>query len=152
MGAIILFAHEECNFSFEFYEGVGFSLFKAQCMARENMRSGIWGDHWKQMIEKYPEGTATIKNAICYCKNCGKYYTEPQVVFYIPKEGYHYKYDERHSDMVPQNIIRENYEILEEETMICPDCEGISYVIASNNFTCPKCGKLINGHDIGNWD
>lgn len=121
-------------------------------MARENMRSGAWGDHWKQMIEKYPEGTATLEHEMCYCKNCGKYYTESQVVFYIPKEGYHYEYDEHHSDMVPQHIICENYEILEKETMICPDCGGVSKVVDANNFTCPKCGKPIRGQNIGNWD
>lgn len=153
MGDIIRFTHRDCKFRFDFHAGVGFRLFREQCNARENMRSGEWGDHWQELMEKYPDGTATLNNAICYCKNCGKYYTEPRVRFYVPKEGYQHEYSERDLDSVSSYIINRFYDLLEEEALICPDCEGQTEVIDDyNHFPCPKCGKSLKGRLIGNWD
>lgn len=153
MGSIIRYTHRDCRFKLEFHEGVGFYLFKLQCEARENMRSGKWGEHWKDLMEQYPEGTATLQNALCYCQKCKKYFTEPRVKFYVPKDGFKYEYDERHSDMVPSYIISEHYQLLEKEQITCPDCEADAVVIENfRSIHCPVCGKDLKGRDVGNWD
>ena len=52
MGSIICYKHEECNFEYNYFEGVGFRLFAMQCRARSHMQNGEWGEHWKSMIEQ----------------------------------------------------------------------------------------------------
>lgn len=153
MGSIIRFTHKECGFEYDFYEGVGFSLFRLQCNAREKMRSGEWGKQWQDLMEKHPEGTATINKALCFCPNCKKYYTEPRIKFYVPNEGFHYDFHEPNEDMVPTYVIYSDYHLIEKETMFCPDCNAESVVMDNlNKVPCPVCGKIRRGRDIGNWD
>lgn len=153
MGSIIRFTHKECGFEFNFYEGVGFRSFAMQCESRKYMRSGEWGDHWKQLIEQYPEGTATLNKAICYCARCKKYFQEPRIEFYIPKEGYHYAPKEGRDDSVPPYIVYEHYQLLEQATITCPDCETVATVMENSaQIPCPVCGKMRRGRDVGNWD
>ena len=151
MGSIIRYTHRECKFKLEFYEGVGFHLFRLQCYARENMRSGQWGNHWKKMMEQYPDGTATLNNALCFCPKCKKYFKNPRVEFYIPKEGFQYEYDER--DMVPNYVIAKHYQLIEKEDIICQDCATRVEVVENlRKINCPVCGKELKGRDVGNWD
>ncbi len=153
MGSIIRFTHRECGFKYDFFAGVGFGLFRLQCEAREKMRSGEWGEQWKDLIQKYPEGTATIGKALCFCPKCSKYFTEPRIKFYVPNEGFHYEFDERHEDMIPSYVICEHYHVLEKEDMFCPDCGTKATVMENlNQVPCPVCGKMRKGRDIGDWD
>lgn len=68
MGKVIRYTHKKCGFELDFLEGVGFSLFKMQCEAREHMRNGDWGEQWKELMEKHPDGAATLNKALCYCE------------------------------------------------------------------------------------
>lgn len=152
MGSIICYKHEECNFEYNYFEGVGFRLFAMQCRARSHMQNGEWGEHWKSMIEQYPQGTATIRKALCYCERCKMYFTRPRIKFYIPQEGYHYESDDN-KDFVPINIINEHYQLLEAEVLTCPHCDSHLTVMENvSAIPCPVCGKLMKGKDVGNWD
>ena len=153
MGSIIEYDHQGCKFKYVFYEGVGFSLFRLQGQARSKMRSGEWGEAWKSLMEKYPEGTATLNNALCYCPRCRKYFSEPRVEFYIPNEGYHYQFDEQDKDRIPEYIINSHYHVLQKETITCPDCDAEVTVMEDlEKVPCPVCGEMIRGRDAGNWD
>ena len=150
MGSIIRYTHKKCGFRFDFLEGVGFGTFAMQCRSRKHMRDGEWGEYWKELIEKYPEGTATLNKAICYCEKCNKYFQEPRIKFYIPKEGYHYESDD---DSVPSYIVYEHYQLLEKETITCPDCDTVTTIIENTSqIPCPVCGEMRKGRDVGNWD
>lgn len=143
MGAVYWLSCKQCKFKFEFHKGVGFFLFSKQCNARSNMREGKWGEHWKKLIEKYPDGTATLCNALCYCKHCKKFYTEPRVEFYVSQDGYKYE-DKDKKDMIPTVVIFEHYSVLEKENMICPDCKESAEVIENfSKAVCPQCGNTL---------
>ena len=117
------------------------------------MRSGKWGEHWKELIAQYPEGTATLQKALCYCPKCKKYFTEPRIKFYIPKDGFIYEYDEQHPDFVPSFIIFDNYQLMEKEKISCPDCRTDAEVIENHrSIHCPVCGKELKGREVGHWD
>ena len=151
MGSVIEFKHEKCGFEFVFLEGAGFSLFRKQCEARRHMRDGDWGEHWKSLIERYPEGTALLNTALCYCEKCSKYWAEPCVQFCIPKDGYHYNSSDDNLDMVPERIIYEHYRLLETEQISCPDCENIAKLVEEPyEIYCPVCGEKICGLEVGN--
>jgi len=153
MGKILRFTHKKCGFELDFLEGVGFALFKMQCEARAHMRNGDWGEPWQELIKKHPDGTATINKALCYCEKCKKYFAEPRVVFYIPKEGHHYEFGENHRDTVPTYIIDEHYQVLEKEVITCPNCDSIAVVMESvGKIPCPICGEMRRGRDVGLWD
>ena len=153
MGYIINYVHKECNFDFEFFEGVGFGTFAMECESRKYMREGEWGEHWKNLIEQHPDGTATLNQALCYCEKCKKYFNEPRIEFYIPKEGYHYIPNEGEEDGVPSYIVKEHYQLLEKEVIKCPECDTIAKIMQkTSQIPCPVCGKKIKGEKIGCWD
>ncbi len=153
MGTIVKLRCPDGKFQYDFYEGVGFSLFRQQREARANMREGEWGDHWKKMIEQHPDGTATCRKVLCYCGKCKKYYSEPRIVFYLPKEGFKYE-SKDDNDEVSEYVIIENYEPIDKETMKCPDCGDTLDVIEDiKKASCPYCGKpLIMCKNFGHWD
>jgi len=98
-------------------------------------------------------GKLTLNKALCFCEKCKKYFTEPRIEFYIPKEGYHLENDEKQSDSVPRYIIKEHYKIIEKEDITCPDCKTTSTVIEKiQKIKCPVCGKELRGKIWGNWD
>jgi hypothetical protein len=153
MGSIIRFTHKECGFEFSFYKGVGFRLFAMQCESRKYMRTGEWGEHWKELIERYPEGTATLGKAICYCAKCKKYFQEPRIKFYIPKEGYRHVPKEECDDRVLPYEVYSSYQLLEEETITCSKCKKVAQVMEKHTqIPCPVCGKMRRGRNVGDWD
>lgn len=153
MGAIIKYTHKKCGFNLKFLAGVGFTLFRMQCEARGHMRNGDWGERWQRLMEQYPEGTATLNTALCFCERCKKYFTEPRVAFYVPKDGYQYEFDEHHKDYVPTYIIDKHYKVLEKEVITCPDCEKEANIIENvSSIPCPVCGEIRRGRNVGNWD
>ena len=151
MGKIIRYTHKKCGFEFDFREGVGFHLFSINCEAREHMKNGDWGEYWKKLIEQYPNGTAKLRNALCYCERCREYYIGPCVNFYVPKEGYNYPYEDE--DSVPTYMLDEYFCLLEKEVMVCEKCNEEAIVMEDMApIACPVCGKMRKGRDVGNWD
>ena len=74
-------------------------------------------------------------------------------MFYVPKDGYHYEFNECHKDYVPRYIIDEHYKVLEKEVITCPDCENEANVIEGvSSIPCPVCGEMQRGRNVGNWD
>ena len=153
MGSIIQFNHKACGFKFDYFEGVGFSLFAKQCHSRQYMRNGKWGEKWKKLIEEYPNGTATLNRMLCYCEQCKKYYHEPRIEFYIPKDGYYYEFGEEDDDFIDETTLYKRFQLLESEIMLCPDCKKEALVMEDiRRIKCPVCEGMIKGRDVGIWD
>lgn len=87
MGYIYEYIHPECGFFYQYFEGIGILGFSEVCKCRESMRSGKWGEPWKELIEEYPDGTASLDNSLIYCEACKKYFSRSRKVFHIPKTG-----------------------------------------------------------------
>lgn len=151
MGLVVRYRHKGCGFSYDFKEGVGFRLAAREFKARTHMRNGDWGDRWKTLIEQYPAGTATYRKTLFYCEECKEYITEPQIVFYIPKEGSNYEYDE--TDYVPDDKLEELFQVLEKEVILCPKCKKEAQKIDNlKKVPCLKCGQISEWKVVGHWD
>ncbi|MBQ8317898.1 MAG: hypothetical protein IJX85_06140 [Lachnospiraceae bacterium] len=151
MGRIIRYRHKGCSFSYDFKEGAGFKDFSRTCDSRKQMRARQWGERWKALIEQYPDGTGVVERALCYCQECKEYCTESRKSFYIPKEGSKFEYDE--SDMVPPHLIGDYFEVLEEETILCPKCNKETKPMENlRKVPCGKCGQMSEWKVVGYWD
>ena len=122
MGNIIRFTHRECGFKFDFFEGVGFSLFRLQCNAREKIRSG---EYFTEPRIKF------------YVPDDGYLYefsekNEDMVPTHVIYEHYHLleKEDMVCPDCYSSATVMENL----------------------NQVPCPVCRKMCKGRDVGNWD
>ena len=111
MGILIRYTHKKCNFEFEHHKGVGVHLFGQQLKARENMRSGKWGPEWQDLMNQYPEATATIGKVLCYCRKCNDYFSAPQIKFYVPQDGYRYEFSTPFDAINPADIIAKHYRL-----------------------------------------
>lgn len=153
MGGVVCFFCNQCKFKYEHHTGVGMLLFATQCQSREMMRSGKWGEKWQKMLAENPEGTATLDKVLCYCRRCSRYYSKSRIVFWIPKENYHFDFKENYEDMVPTYIIHKYYRVLEKESIVCSKCnEEVEVIEEYSKATCPMCGKNMKYKSAGIYD
>ena len=151
MGNLIQFKHSRCHFLYNFRFGKSVFHFRFERTVRKDMRSGKLGDHWKEMMDQYPDGTATVTNALCYCPVCKQFQTEAQISFYKPKEGYQPEFSSEDPDVIC--FAPNHFELVEKEEMYCQKCGGKVEVFEDYmKVPCPKCGEYLDVKAGGWWD
>lgn len=179
MGDCISFKCDRCGYDFNAFIGYGFGYPVMYCKTIEDVRSGAYGEHVKEFVETFPEGTLNCEQIIVRCIECGNYENVTDLTMYIPKEGYvrppkiikEDKQRERRPHQKPLKSKDEpfptwedvpnlkNYRVFEKYDHKCSKCGGTSIKVSDykdhdlkEQLICPKCGKEIKCTFSGWWD
>ena len=80
-----LYFCNKCGKAYPFWNGIGFAFPRVYAETIEKIKSGEYGETWRNLFEEHPNGAVNITNRVYYCSKCGDWHQDQCLDFYIPK-------------------------------------------------------------------
>ena len=151
MGSGKVFKCNACGEGFNAMTGIGMLFPTIYKETVQEIRSGKYGEDWKQFFEEHPDGVVNCENELLICEECGVPKCDMNLSLYLPKKGAKDLPEHPFGDDFKKFTLSEKYEHK------CDKCGGVCNVVNSSRIkrvTCPECGGVME-EDKGGfilWD
>ena len=154
----------KCGYSFAPYLGVGFLFPSLYQELIDSAREGELGAELQTFLTEHPDGAIDAETVALRCKNCGEYWSAPNLSMYCPKDsetgnnataaGAMRLYEKKYVD--PADL-QEEYRLYAKYPHKCIACDGDMEIVSEeeldkNGIVCPRCGSRIREYTGIMWD
>ena len=160
MGDGRIFECKNCGKSFGVYVGVGFSFPDVYRKGIKDIKSGKYGEDFKESILSRKDIVVDFEKYLFVCDKCGNWYTNYALDFYVPKT------EEEKEKVLKKNYYfcswtdKENYELLIKVNHRCDKCKSEMRKISNDEnsndelgvLKCPECNSDLKENGSVNWD
>ena len=155
-----MYSCKKCGHGYSIHLGAGMLFSHVYRSTLEEIRSGRYGDQWKELILNGPQLVIDAEKHLYRCRDCGHWEVEPGLTIYAPSssstdgdEGG--RAGERARILYPWSMDREKYHRAKVYIHKCPEC-GKRMKRARGRremdpLPCPECGTENFGEEIL-WD
>ena len=150
MGTGISYHCNKCGYQKEFYTGVGFGLPDEYQKLVSKIRSGAYGNEWKQFFETRPGAVVNADLELYQCPGCHHLEADHNLALYEHREGI----PPEHGYWIKTEESRNDYTFIKNRFHKCPKCGKRMHILqdAYRPLPCPDCGGELEPGDLILWD